>query len=311
MNHRPNVNAPAVTWLLVTDETNRPRLKNAAPIRKTVSSPNTSTARLRPPRTSDTTSRCTRNHGHHHHQHAQRRQVFAEDDLAVAQRVRQQQLHGAAVALLGQQPHRHQRADEHDQRPARTSGTGSAASPRNPARSGRRTGRGIDADLGVEQERGAERQARISPRICPPPRSRRAYEIAGKLALADGPGVSHRATSRRRGPRPVRGRSRARPSQRPPGRLSSSVRAVPRARLAMVSCATMRPAVDDQHPLAHHRHLRQDVRARAVRCVPGQDRLMTCRISMIWRGSRPTVGSSRISTGGSPISACARPTRCR
>src|SRR5262249_54342088 len=33
------------------------------------------------------------------------------------------------------------------------------------------------------------------------------------------------------------------------------------------------------------------------------------RISTVWTGSSPTVGSSRTSTGGSPSSACARPTR--
>ena len=35
------------------------------------------------------------------------------------------------------------------------------------------------------------------------------------------------------------------------------------------------------------------------------------RVSMICFGSRPAVGSSRMSTSGSWMSACARPTRCR
>ena len=39
--------------------------------------------------------------------------------------------------------------------------------------------------------------------------------------------------------------------------------------------------------------------------------LIRLRISIICFGSKPTVGSSRIKTGGSPKSACARPTRWR
>ena len=39
--------------------------------------------------------------------------------------------------------------------------------------------------------------------------------------------------------------------------------------------------------------------------------LMSCRISTIWFGSRPLVGSSRMRIGGSWMSACARPTRWR
>src|SRR6185312_3933499 len=39
--------------------------------------------------------------------------------------------------------------------------------------------------------------------------------------------------------------------------------------------------------------------------------LMTVRISAIWLGSRPEVGSSRMSTSGSCTIACARPTRWR
>ena len=38
--------------------------------------------------------------------------------------------------------------------------------------------------------------------------------------------------------------------------------------------------------------------------------LIRLRISIIWLGSKPTVGSSRISTSGLPISAWAMPTRC-
>ena len=39
--------------------------------------------------------------------------------------------------------------------------------------------------------------------------------------------------------------------------------------------------------------------------------LISSRVSMICFGSRPAVGSSRISTSGLWMSACARPTRCR
>src|SRR6266436_718625 len=44
-------------------------------------------------------------------------------------------------------------------------------------------------------------------------------------------------------------------------------------------------------------------------CWPPSD-LISERISAIWRGSSPIVGSSRISTSGSPRSAWASPTRC-
>ena len=37
---------------------------------------------------------------------------------------------------------------------------------------------------------------------------------------------------------------------------------------------------------------------------------MSDRVSMICWGSRPMVGSSRISTGGFATMACATPTRC-
>ena len=39
--------------------------------------------------------------------------------------------------------------------------------------------------------------------------------------------------------------------------------------------------------------------------------LMRSRISAAWFGSRPDIGSSRISTGGSCRIAWAMPTRCR
>jgi hypothetical protein len=38
--------------------------------------------------------------------------------------------------------------------------------------------------------------------------------------------------------------------------------------------------------------------------------LMRTLTSFFWLGSRPSVGSSRIRTGGSWRSACAKPTRC-
>src|SRR3954471_1552254 len=49
---------------------------------------------------------------------------------------------------------------------------------------------------------------------------------------------------------------------------------------------------------------------RMMVCLPASD-LISSRTSMIWAGSSPTVGSSRISTSGSLSSACANPTRCR
>ena len=39
--------------------------------------------------------------------------------------------------------------------------------------------------------------------------------------------------------------------------------------------------------------------------------LSVSRNSAVWRGSRPTVGSSSTNTGGSPHSAWATPARCR
>ena len=45
-------------------------------------------------------------------------------------------------------------------------------------------------------------------------------------------------------------------------------------------------------------------------CRPAKD-LMSARISVICFGSSPMVGSSRISTSGSLMIACARPTRWR
>lgn len=52
------------------------------------------------------------------------------------------------------------------------------------------------------------------------------------------------------------------------------------------------------------------IRVRVTVCVLPSS-LMKSRISMIWIGSRPTVGSSRMMTCGFPKSACAMPTRCR
>src|SRR6266446_6511227 len=49
---------------------------------------------------------------------------------------------------------------------------------------------------------------------------------------------------------------------------------------------------------------------RMMVCLPASD-LISSRTSMIWAGSSPTVGSSRISTSGSLSSAWASPTRCR
>src|SRR6266481_167224 len=77
-----------------------------------------------------------------------------------------------------------------------------------------------------------------------------------------------------------------------------------------VPCATMRPRLMMMM-------LSQTIETSGRMCVermtvcwPPSD-LMSARISAIWRGSRPMVGSSRISTSGSPRRAWATPTRCR
>ena len=67
--------------------------------------------------------------------------------------------------------------------------------------------------------------------------------------------------------------------------------------------------VDDDDALAGLRDLGQDVRAEDDGVVAGE-LLISSRVSMICFGSRPAVGSSRISTSGLWMSACARPTRC-
>ena len=162
-----------------------------------------------------------------------------------------------------------------------------------------RIGRSSSRPQPRADDRGRELAAHVAAARAVAPRSRSTL-----------PRVS--ATARRRvtpGDRRQRAAARRRPA-RPPGRTSSPSRAAATVRLSGVSTATTRPLLMmTTRWQVWLTSGRMCVLRMTVWSPPSS--LISCRVSMICFGSRPAVGSSRISTSGLCSSACARPTRCR
>ncbi len=77
-----------------------------------------------------------------------------------------------------------------------------------------------------------------------------------------------------------------------------------------VPCATIRPRLMMMTPSQTMETSGRIWVERITVCCPASERI-SARISAICLGSRPIVGSSRMSTSGSPSSAWANPTRWR
>ena len=97
------------------------------------------------------------------------------------------------------------------------------------------------------------------------------------------------------------------------GSTSTAMLSEPRRRFVRLSTRVRGDDLalaDDDHLLADLLDLRQDVRAENDGVVAGQALDQRAGF-VICLGSRPDVGSSRISTSGLWMIACASPTRCR
>ena len=103
--------------------------------------------------------------------------------------------------------------------------------------------------------------------------------------------------------------ARRRPARRPADTSSPSRAAAPSG-CPGVSTATTRPLLMMTTRWQVCETSGRMCVLRTIVCEPPRSR-MSWRVSMICFGSRPAVGSSRISTSGLWMMACASPTRCR
>src|SRR5262249_14295336 len=145
-----------------------------------------------------------------------------------------------------------------------------------------------------EEEVAGEREIRGEQDV----RDRR-REVRTELLARDGEDVPHRYASASAARAPS-------PASRPIAAMKTSSRLRPRVRFASMSSTTIRPSLM-MTTLSHTWDTsgRMCVDSTTVRFPPSV--LISCRISMIWRGSRPIVGSSSTRTGGAWMSACAGP----
>src|SRR5215471_2049175 len=315
--------------------------------------------------------------------------VLPRHDLAVAHRVRQQELDRAGLLLLGEQPHRHHRQEEQqdhahvrEQRPHHVLGDVEVLAHAGLHERPHRDVAVVQEDLaeepaGDQQEEGEDdighRGAEVQPHLLlenGQPAHQRSSGAAGASSTAtaspattgasddSSPATTRMKTSSRLMPtwcnslsaqprlstseaRSLRtSRSRAASTRNPctPSRegRSSTLSTAGTARSACatsplapatrtstraagktcstssvsVPCATMRPRlmmITPSHTIDTSGRMCVD---RMTVCWPASER-MSARISAICFGSRPMVGSSRISTSGSPRSAWASPTRWR
>ena len=134
-----------------------------------------------------------------------------------------------------------------------------------------------------------------------------ASRFAVDLKACDGAAGSTPPPASRPG-RPA-ARSRRRRPRRPPARTSSPIREARRQVLRRVH-GDDPPLVDDDDAMAGLADFRKDVRAEDDGVIAAQvlDEL-ACLVDLL--RVEPRRGSSRISTSGLCMIACARPTRCR
>src|SRR6266481_739149 len=240
-------------------------------------------------------------------QDGERGQILAPDDLGRGERGRVEQLDGLLPLLLRHQPHGeegHDEDEDHAQVAEEVAEDGVLE-----VQAVRHLGRveahvherGLlvgaeqpEEEVGADDDEEREHHVRDGSR-----------EVDVQLLLGDGDGVVHgdqavvslRKISSREGAGPTWPSAVAAPAWAfcSPGRVSSAT---------TLPCEMIRTRW--QVATTSGRMWVE----RMMVCLPASD-LISSRTSMIWAGSRPIVGSSRISTSGSLSSAWASPTRCR